>query len=465
MQEKKLESCLLACTRMYDKHTAVNIEVYISQIISKFNLDGKLISVTTDNGFNVVKAVKDAGYQHIGCLAHRMNLVVTSTLEKMVELAPIRNKVSRIVALTKRSSNMKEAFMKIQRDLGQEPIMLIQDCPTRWNSLYLMIDRFLRLRNAVRQFLTTYSVQDSLGNISDEEWQMLEITRELLEPCYQFTVELSGEMFVTASKVIPLVKLLSRFFLKVIKEENNKRKSLPPGIEQSYRHKFVRIIQIVERMWTYNTNHILTMATLIDPRFKRIGFNCENDARKASSNLKKELTHAATSPSGASVASPDEEGPLTSRDAFWQEFDNDVDKARPSINNADEEFNQWFKEGLVDRKQDPIAWWCDIAHKSRFPNMFKLAMKYLPSQATSVPSERIFSTAGNVISELRSRLTDDNAEMLIFLHHNLRNIPTATAEGTSATTSRTTATATATSSQGCDTPFQVAVDLEEAENL
>ena len=48
-----------------------------------------------------------------------------------------------------------------------------------------------------------------------------------------------------------------------------------------------------------------------------------------------------------------------------------------------------------------------------------LASKYLAIQATSAPSERLFSAAGLTISKDRARLTQDNAAGLVFLHENL----------------------------------------------
>ncbi len=47
-----------------------------------------------------------------------------------------------------------------------------------------------------------------------------------------------------------------------------------------------------------------------------------------------------------------------------------------------------------------------------------LAQSYLSIPATSVPAERVFSTAGNVITKKRNRLSPDTAEMIIFLHEN-----------------------------------------------
>ena len=47
-----------------------------------------------------------------------------------------------------------------------------------------------------------------------------------------------------------------------------------------------------------------------------------------------------------------------------------------------------------------------------------LAKKFLCITATSVPSERLFSAAGNLVAEKRSRLTSENIDKLIFLYEN-----------------------------------------------
>ena len=48
-----------------------------------------------------------------------------------------------------------------------------------------------------------------------------------------------------------------------------------------------------------------------------------------------------------------------------------------------------------------------------------MARKYLCITATSVPSEQLFSTAGNIVSDKRSALLPENVEKLLFLHSNL----------------------------------------------
>jgi hypothetical protein len=67
-----------------------------------------------------------------------------------------------------------------------------------------------------------------------------------------------------------------------------------------------------------------------------------------------------------------------------------------------------------DQWNDPLVWW-RVNHHT-YPNLAKLARKYLCIPATSAPSERVFSQAGLTIANARARLLPDHAEDLIFLH-------------------------------------------------
>ncbi|ESN90785.1 hypothetical protein HELRODRAFT_182611 [Helobdella robusta] len=65
--------------------------------------------------------------------------------------------------------------------------------------------------------------------------------------------------------------------------------------------------------------------------------------------------------------------------------------------------------------EDPATWW--KFNTTKYPTISKVAQVYL-APPTSVPSERLFSTAGDIITEHRTRLLPDNAEKLIFLKYN-----------------------------------------------
>jgi hypothetical protein len=53
---------------------------------------------------------------------------------------------------------------------------------------------------------------------------------------------------------------------------------------------------------------------------------------------------------------------------------------------------------------NPLAWWASEDGGRNFGILARLARKYLAVQATSAPSEQVFSLAGHIITKLRNRL-------------------------------------------------------------
>lgn len=81
------------------------------------------------------------------------------------------------------------------------------------------------------------------------------------------------------------------------------------------------------------------------------------------------------------------------------------------------ELKLYLDQKLIDRKENPLEWWKE--HSEVFPTLYPLAMKHLSVLATSLPSERLFSVAGEVMSERRNRISHENLEILCFLHSNM----------------------------------------------
>jgi hypothetical protein len=85
-------------------------------------------------------------------------------------------------------------------------------------------------------------------------------------------------------------------------------------------------------------------------------------------------------------------------------------------NNADPEYVTYENEKEISRNENPLEWWA--MNKRKYPSLSQLAYKYLCILATSVPSERMFSTSEHLTSDRRSRLTPENANILLFLNKN-----------------------------------------------
>ena len=73
---------------------------------------------------------------------------------------------------------------------------------------------------------------------------------------------------------------------------------------------------------------------------------------------------------------------------------------------------------VIDKKEDPVKWWFNVG-KNQFPTLFLAAQKYQCMPATSVPSERVFSIAGSVVTKKRNLLGTQCVNEIVTLHYNM----------------------------------------------
>lgn len=84
---------------------------------------------------------------------------------------------------------------------------------------------------------------------------------------------------------------------------------------------------------------------------------------------------------------------------------------------AKEEILKYSERDSLCLGGDVLQWW---KKQVDLPLLSGLAKSYLSIPATSVPSERVFSTAGDIVTAQRSLLHPDHVDQLIFLKKNLR---------------------------------------------
>ncbi len=85
---------------------------------------------------------------------------------------------------------------------------------------------------------------------------------------------------------------------------------------------------------------------------------------------------------------------------------------------VDEEVQHYRAVQSLSVDSNPLVWWKD--NQNQFPHLAKLAKSYLGIPATSVPSERVFSTAGDIVTAQRASLSPDNVDMMVFLKKNFQ---------------------------------------------
>ena len=79
----------------------------------------------------------------------------------------------------------------------------------------------------------------------------------------------------------------------------------------------------------------------------------------------------------------------------------------------DKELDYYTHSPTIETDCCPLSWWKD--EQKRLPLLLKVARKYLCICATSISSERIVSTGGNIVSDNRTCLKPHMVDHLVFL--------------------------------------------------
>ena len=80
------------------------------------------------------------------------------------------------------------------------------------------------------------------------------------------------------------------------------------------------------------------------------------------------------------------------------------------------EVDRWFAEPLLNRKASPEEQQAYMQSKVYdFPIITQMARDFQAIPATSAPSERIFSQAGNLVSKIKARIISENIRYVLCL--------------------------------------------------
>jgi hypothetical protein len=161
-------------------HTGQIIANIILSLLNEFQLENKILALTSDNASNIVLAssiVKDTlannfsntSFQHIRCAAHIMNLAVKKGLNLANRyLIKLRYFIKKI----RKSALLIEDLKRISASFDHPFLRPIIDCSTRWNSSFLMIDRALVLRMDLDSLVIRHSALRDL-QLFENEWDIL----------------------------------------------------------------------------------------------------------------------------------------------------------------------------------------------------------------------------------------------------------------------------------------------------
>ena len=242
--------------------------------------------------------------------------------------------------------------------------------------------------------------------LSDNQWQLADQIAPVLRELAVATEILCYDDIPTITSYYPLV--FSVASKMAVKADDG-------GVVSEFKTRVINGLQgrlLNDNYWETEP----MVASVFDPSTKDLRFLTEETRETVYDNVKRalDIINSAQEPEAAADAEPVAKKSAISVIASF------LGSEITNIESADQHFDE-FQSYLSCRISDvvnPLEWWS--VNRRKYPMLAKLARRYLAIQATSVPSERLFSAAGNTITKKRNALCSDTADKLLFLNKNMK---------------------------------------------
>ena len=137
---------------LLEDHTSENLAEALEETLESWELDAsKQVCLTTDNGRNIVSAVKRClGWTHLSCFGHNLHLAVGNAVKNDTRISRATGICRKLVCTFSHSWKKRHELASAQQELELPQHSLVTDCVTRWGSLQKMVQRVLEQGKAIR---------------------------------------------------------------------------------------------------------------------------------------------------------------------------------------------------------------------------------------------------------------------------------------------------------------------------
>ncbi|XP_039661199.1 E3 SUMO-protein ligase ZBED1-like [Perca fluviatilis] len=404
-EDWQIVSHVLQTRAVYESHTGAHMAGLLLNVVEEWQLTDKSVVLVTDNAANMISAAEIGKFPHVKCFAHTLNLAAQRAL-KLPTVSRLLGRVRRISAYFHRSTKAKHLFEENQRVVLKltSPLKLITDVATS---------------------------RADLANVEE--------VVKTLKPVKDATVFMSEESSPTVSLIAPVYAQLLQSMSDTIGDQ-----PLIRDVKNAIK------TDLLKRYNSGAEKKILHTSSALDPRFKGLPFLTEEERLDVSAGVTSEAasleyerrrrTEADEAPGGTGSSGTMEEllsvddnvsdsaGPSAPKrwassllvsllGPAFNDISEPAVQSKTADASAEEEMDLYCRSPAVPLSEDPLDWW--HRQKGTFPLLSRLAKRYLCIPGTSVSAERVFSTAGDVITAKRSALKPDHVDQLVFLHKNL----------------------------------------------
>lgn len=374
----------------------------------------EITSVTSDNGKNMVKGIRDACVTNVRCMNHSLQLAINGA---MVQGGVIDINVKVFVDLGKQ---LRTVVNKNKLNLCIPTLTT-----TRWNSLYIMLKKFYESKEILHQYyeektneyknnLKQYNQEKLIGIVNaikpkeDEllkfipsptniAYVILDKLCDILEPLYKLTKILEDRNMTMGMAVLHYKQTLFEF-----------KTDYPTKIQEYVESIKINMIERLNNIC--NDSDLPLLCCMLDPRVKSfilhstLGFS-DSEFEKSKSLLINSLNY---------INTEIEETYSIEETTLDKYLEKAVKRKRLIMPNEVQEYLQYDIHYSTSETIGNI--WLSL--KSKFPRVYILAKNSLNSLATSSEPERIFSEAGQISNLSKSNLSCDRLQMKLMISRN-----------------------------------------------
>jgi hypothetical protein len=443
----KLCSLTLCCKRHEGTSTELDLVNELRELCNMYeiDMDKHLVCVVSDTAANM-----NAFGRHIrenfkinwhGCLCHLLELT-TGVAFKDASCGKYNvgtmARCHRLVDFFRQSPINTEKLKAIEKYASIEELKLIQDVSTRWWSTYAMVERIIKLQSPLKRMEDLGDLRNDII-LSDTEWTFLTQLLYILEPFMEKQKKLEGEHYVTISQVPTTINELRKHLSEciVLYDQHDMAKQIASEMLAQFNKAWGDDITVPilhqhehegERRRAIGIPRLAIFASFLDVRCKNCWY-LEEDVEFT--EMQDMLVAWILEETNIGQRT---EAPCSTNFSQCQ-FMEKEDKTKRRPVQADNSLRSRLYSEIVTYRDtvqimpscvedpttneivynNPLDWW--ERNSTHFPLLSEAARRILCIPASSAPSERVFSSAGLTITQLRNRLTGDNAADIIFVRY------------------------------------------------
>lgn len=325
------------------------------------------------------------------------------------QLTPLIAKVRKVIKIFRASPTKNDDVLQknVKAEFGKE-LMLILDSKTRWNSLLLMLERFIKLKSAIQKSLIDLK---SDIRFSTAEFDLLTKTVSVLMP-----IKCAVEAICRRDANLLTADATFKFLLNTLDKisgDGDLAWEMKNALETRIIERRTDLSNLLQYLHNGSTN---SKESNIFPLIKKnvakkLLITTINRLFNKSETQNQHIDIDHNDDNVSLDASDDDECIEIDCETFEQQMQRAIEKdTAVPVKRISTNSKSSFMENVIKRE---LAQFGDTGTRGEYMELCYNALKTI--QPTSVESERAFSVSGNLCTKLRSRLGDKTIDELCFL--------------------------------------------------